>query len=138
MRMRSLFFRPSSSWRASPFRWLQVRSPNSPRSAPVLLRDIAFVLALHRVRLPPAKFLAPNAKAEPSSGPFRCLTSTARRGLLWKGFVRACKLFLIGVLLGKGFPANYDLSTIRIPGVLQRIAFCYLVTLFIEGGRAAA
>jgi len=39
---------------------------------------------------------------------------------------RSATLFLLGLLLA-GFP-NYDLSTIRIPGVLQRIAVVYLFT----------
>ncbi len=38
---------------------------------------------------------------------------------------RAVVIFAVGVLLN-GFPA-FDWSTIRIPGVLQRIAVCYLV-----------
>jgi len=38
---------------------------------------------------------------------------------------RALILFTIGILFGP-FP-NIDLSTIRIPGVLQRIAVCYLI-----------
>jgi len=39
---------------------------------------------------------------------------------------RSATLFFLGLLLG-GFP-SYDLSTIRIPGVLQRIAVVYLFT----------
>jgi predicted acyltransferase len=42
---------------------------------------------------------------------------------------RACVLFLLGLLLN-GFP-YYDLSSLRIPGVLQRIALCYLVASVI-------
>jgi predicted acyltransferase len=38
-------------------------------------------------------------------------------------------LFGLGLLLN-GFP-DYDLSNLRIPGVLQRIAICYLVTSII-------
>ena len=38
--------------------------------------------------------------------------------------IRSCIIFLIGLALN-GFP-DYDLHTIRIPGVLQRIALCYL------------
>ncbi|MEO6068748.1 MAG: heparan-alpha-glucosaminide N-acetyltransferase domain-containing protein [Gemmatimonadales bacterium] len=40
--------------------------------------------------------------------------------------VRSLLLFLIGLALN-GFP-NYDLSTIRVMGVLQRLALCYLAT----------
>jgi predicted acyltransferase len=40
--------------------------------------------------------------------------------------VRALLLFAIGLLLN-GFP-RYDLSTIRVMGVLQRLALCYLAT----------
>lgn len=38
---------------------------------------------------------------------------------------RAAMIFALGLLLN-GFP-KYDLSIIRIPGVLQRIAICYLI-----------
>ena len=41
-------------------------------------------------------------------------------------FRRCFILFLLGLLLN-GFP-NYDLTTIRIMGVLQRISFCLLYT----------
>ena len=56
--------------------------------------------------------------------------------------VRSTAIFLIGLLVN-GFP-DYNLHTIRIPGVLQRIALCYLCgALFYLGigylgiGRAA-
>jgi predicted acyltransferase len=42
---------------------------------------------------------------------------------------RACILFGLGLLLN-GFPF-YDLSDLRIPGVLQRIAVCYLAAALI-------
>ncbi|MEZ5401299.1 MAG: heparan-alpha-glucosaminide N-acetyltransferase domain-containing protein [Bryobacteraceae bacterium] len=42
---------------------------------------------------------------------------------------RAAWIFGIGVLLN-GFP-GYDLASLRIPGVLQRIAVCYLIALAI-------
>lgn len=42
---------------------------------------------------------------------------------------RAAILFGLGVMLN-GFP-HYDLSDLRIPGVLQRIALCYLAAAFI-------
>ena len=45
-------------------------------------------------------------------------------GLVTKIVKRSLIIFLIGMLLN-GFP-GYDLSTIRIPGVLQRIALVYL------------
>jgi predicted acyltransferase len=38
--------------------------------------------------------------------------------------LRSAVLFLIGLLVN-GFP-DYDLHTLRIPGILQRIALCYL------------
>ncbi|EGW41819.1 putative membrane protein [Desulfosporosinus sp. OT] len=44
--------------------------------------------------------------------------------------IRSIGLFCIGILLN-GFPV-YDLSIIRIPGVLQRIAIAYLCTGIIE------
>ncbi len=59
--------------------------------------------------------------------------STARRvergedrgQLLLHTFKRAAIIFLLGFLLGP-FP-NINWATIRIPGVLQRIAVCYLI-----------
>jgi predicted acyltransferase len=45
--------------------------------------------------------------------------------ILRKGAKRAAILFALGLLL-HGFPNYLDLSTLRIPGVLQRIALAYL------------
>jgi predicted acyltransferase len=47
---------------------------------------------------------------------------------------RAAVIFALGLVLG-GFPA-FDWSSLRIPGVLQRIAVCYLVAavLFVATG----
>jgi predicted acyltransferase len=50
-------------------------------------------------------------------------------GLVKKIIKRSAIIFLIGMLLS-GFP-SYDLSTIRIPGVLQRIAVVYLICSLI-------
>ena len=49
----------------------------------------------------------------------------SRRDLLLHTIRRAGLLFLFGLLLN-GFP-KYDLEHLRIPGVLQRIAVCYLI-----------
>jgi len=46
--------------------------------------------------------------------------------LLPKIFKRSLWLFLIGLLLN-AFPNHFDLETLRIWGVLQRIAICYFV-----------
>jgi len=54
----------------------------------------------------------------------RISSGTDTSGLVIKIFKRSALIFLIGMLLN-GFP-YYDLSTIRIPGVLQRIALVYL------------
>jgi predicted acyltransferase len=54
------------------------------------------------------------------------------RGRLWLHTLkRAALIFLVGLFLN-GFP-TYNLATIRIPGVLQRIAICYLAgaTIFL-------
>ncbi len=52
------------------------------------------------------------------------------KGVLIRHTVRRSALiFGLGLLLA-GFP-SYDLSTIRIPGVLQRIAICYLMGALI-------
>ena len=53
----------------------------------------------------------------PPAAPWRALPRIARRALL---------LFAIGLFIN-GFPSYYDPATLRIPGVLQRIAVCYLV-----------
>ncbi len=52
-----------------------------------------------------------------------------RRSLYIKIIRRTLILFALGLFLN-GFPFN-ELSTLRIPGVLQRIAVCYLITSVI-------
>jgi predicted acyltransferase len=52
-----------------------------------------------------------------------------KRSLYIKIIRRSIILFALGLLLG-GFP-HYDLSTLRIPGVLQRISVCYLAASVI-------
>lgn len=52
-------------------------------------------------------------------------------GLIAKALVRAAKLFVMGLFIQGGvatgrFP-SFDLSTLRIMGVLQRISICYLL-----------
>ena len=49
--------------------------------------------------------------------------------LLSKAFRRAAIIFLIGLALNALW--TFDFSTLRIPGVLQRIAFCYLTGTLI-------
>ena len=51
-------------------------------------------------------------------------------GLLWRIFRRAFVIFGLGLILN-GFP-DYELAKIRIPGVLQRIALCYLFASLID------
>jgi predicted acyltransferase len=53
----------------------------------------------------------------------------SKRGLYWKIIKRALIIFALGEFLA-GFPF-FHLSTMRIPGVLQRIAVCYLFASFI-------
>ncbi len=55
----------------------------------------------------------------------RAETTGSKRDLYLKIVRRALIIFALGLFLA-GFP-SFDLSTIRIPGVLQRIAVCYLV-----------
>src|ERR671913_1858308 len=52
-----------------------------------------------------------------------------RRDLYWKIARRTLIIFALGIFLA-GFP-YFNLSTIRIPGVLQRIAVCYLFASII-------
>ena len=52
-----------------------------------------------------------------------------KRDLYWKIIKRALIIFALGEFLA-GFP-YFHLSTMRIPGVLQRIAVCYLFASFI-------
>jgi predicted acyltransferase len=58
----------------------------------------------------------------------------SRRRLFLHTLRRAACIFGLGLLLN-GFP-YYDLATLRIPGVLQRIAVCYLIAgaLFLVTG----
>jgi predicted acyltransferase len=53
----------------------------------------------------------------------RIVGGETRGQLLLHAFQRSCILFLLGLLIN-GFP-EYHLQTIRIPGILQRIAICY-------------
>src|SRR5829696_7297902 len=59
----------------------------------------------------------------------RAETAGGKRGLYLKIVRRSLIIFALGLFLA-GFP-SFDLSTIRIPGVLQRIAVCYLVASVI-------
>jgi predicted acyltransferase len=47
-----------------------------------------------------------------------------RKKLLYKILTRTVIIFVIGLFLN-AFPSHFDFSTIRILGVLQRIAICY-------------
>src|SRR5690348_10089992 len=49
----------------------------------------------------------------------------SRREIIAFAFRRCLILFALGLVLN-GFPGHYHLATLRIPGVLQRIAICYL------------
>ncbi|MBN1301343.1 MAG: DUF5009 domain-containing protein [Melioribacteraceae bacterium] len=67
------------------------------------------------------------------------LTKRKERGddqkmLIFQILRRSIILFVLGLILA-GFP-YFDLSTIRIPGVLQRIAIVYLITsiIFLKAG----
>ncbi|HRH44214.1 MAG TPA: DUF5009 domain-containing protein [Pyrinomonadaceae bacterium] len=51
------------------------------------------------------------------------------KSVYWKIFRRSAVIFLIGLFIA-AFP-NFDFSTLRIPGVLQRIAVCYLIASLI-------
>ena len=59
----------------------------------------------------------------------RAEAAGGRRDLYLKILRRAAIIFGLGLFLA-GFP-SFDLSTIRVPGVLQRIAVCYLVASVI-------
>eukprot|EP00041_Stephanoeca_diplocostata_P010748 m.172088 g.172088 ORF g.172088 m.172088 type:complete len:267 (-) comp18282_c0_seq56:3725-4525(-) len=59
-----------------------------------------------------------------------------RKGLLTKVLTRTAKLFVLGLLTqGSDFPSlgteGINLKTVRIPGILQRIAWAYLVVALI-------
>jgi predicted acyltransferase len=57
----------------------------------------------------------------------RC--GAGRVEIVWKALQRAVILFVIGLVLN-GFPW-YNLATLRIYGVLQRIAFCYFIAVLM-------
>ena len=59
----------------------------------------------------------------------RRIESGGKHDLYWKIIKRTLIIFALGEFLA-GFP-YFDLSTIRIPGVLQRIAVCYLFASII-------
>ncbi|HYP51957.1 MAG TPA: heparan-alpha-glucosaminide N-acetyltransferase domain-containing protein, partial [Pyrinomonadaceae bacterium] len=60
-----------------------------------------------------------------------------KRDLHWKIVRRTLIIFALGLFLA-GFP-YFELSTLRVPGVLQRIAVCYLFAslIFLTTGRRA-
>jgi predicted acyltransferase len=57
----------------------------------------------------------------------RLARGDSRSSILLHALRRAAILFAIGVLIINSFPDHYDPAHIRIYGVLQRIAICYLV-----------
>jgi predicted acyltransferase len=57
----------------------------------------------------------------------RLARGDSRSAILMHALRRAVILFAIGVLIVNSFPDHYDPAHIRIYGVLQRIAICYLV-----------
>jgi predicted acyltransferase len=66
-----------------------------------------------------------------------------RKKLFLHVFLRAAGIFGVGLFLsgfpfGLAFGHNFSFSTIRIPGVLQRIAICYLISsaIFLTTGIA--
>ncbi|HJU55123.1 MAG TPA: heparan-alpha-glucosaminide N-acetyltransferase domain-containing protein [Pyrinomonadaceae bacterium] len=59
----------------------------------------------------------------------RAESAESRRDVYLKIVRRTLIIFALGLILG-GFP-YYDFQTIRIPGVLQRIAVCYFITSVI-------
>jgi predicted acyltransferase len=68
--------------------------------------------------------------AIPFSFARRSESGASRFGLVLKIVRRSLVIFGLGLILA-GFP-SYDLAKIRIPGVLQRIAVCYLLASLIE------
>lgn len=66
----------------------------------------------------------------------RVLKGESRVRLARHVVIRSVIMFFIGLALN-GFP-DYELHTIRIPGVLQRIALCYLCAAFIYVGLSGA
>lgn len=90
--------------------------------------DLVFPFFLFIVGVSIALALGPGLDARESRG--RLVLRIARRVLI---------LFALGLFLA-GFPA-FDLGTIRIPGVLQRIAVCYgaaALLFLVSGPRAQA
>jgi predicted acyltransferase len=56
-----------------------------------------------------------------------------RGSLFWKIAFRCARLFVLGLLIqGTTFGTGYDFSTLRIPGILQRIAFCQFIVAIME------
>jgi predicted acyltransferase len=80
--------------------------------------DLVFPFFLFIVGVSITLALSARARAE---GP--------KRSIYLKILRRSALIFALGLVLA-GFP-RYDLSTIRIPGVLQRIAVCYLCASLI-------
>jgi predicted acyltransferase len=58
----------------------------------------------------------------------RLARGESRGSIMMHAVRRAAILFAIGVFVINSFPNRYNLSHIRIEGVLQRIAVCYLIS----------
>jgi predicted acyltransferase len=60
----------------------------------------------------------------------RLARSESRRSLLLHVLWRGAALFALGLFLN-GFPRQYHLASLRIYGVLQRIAICYVISAIL-------
>lgn len=60
----------------------------------------------------------------------RHIKEESKTEIYYSIFKRTIILFLLGIFLNV-FPKNVDISSIRIYGILQRIALCYLICAFI-------
>lgn len=63
-------------------------------------------------------------------------SGAGKKDLYWQILTRSAKIFLLGLFLngvpfGLLFGHHFDLATMRIPGVLQRIAVCFLIVGFL-------
>lgn len=100
----------NSPGNSSTYRWLKHAVWNGCTFADVVFPFFLIILGMSSV------FALSHAKSK----------GVTNRQLIKKIMLRSLYIFTLGLLLN-AFPNHFDSATIRIMGVLQRIAICYLV-----------
>lgn len=104
---------------------LMVNNPGNPETIPTQLEHAAWNgVTVADLVFPFFIFIM--GVVVPVSIDSRLAKGTGKTAIIVHIFIRSIEIFLLGLVLN-GFPF-YDLTAIRIPGVLQRIAVVYLLS----------